>query len=122
MRYQPESRSVVNLGYRYQRDRQEQVDFSTAWPVTDAMAGLRTLASIRCGTTSPSSILPASSTAAAAGTCGRWRGTTSAGAPGERDRSFFLQLELKGLSSVGLAADAFLEKAIRGYSTSGQRR
>jgi hypothetical protein len=28
-----------------------------------------------------------------------------------------VQLELKGLSNVGLAADAFLEKAIRGYST-----
>ncbi len=41
---------------------------------------------------------------------------------GERDRSFFLQLELKGLSNVGLAADAFLEKAIRGYSTGRQHR
>jgi LPS-assembly protein len=41
---------------------------------------------------------------------------------GERDRSIFLQLELKGLSSVGQAADALLEKAIRGYSTSGPRR
>ncbi len=36
---------------------------------------------------------------------------------GARDRSIYLQLELKGLSNVGQAADAFLEKAIRGYST-----
>jgi hypothetical protein len=41
---------------------------------------------------------------------------------GERDRSFYLQLELKGLSSVGQAADAFLERAIRGYSASSRRR
>jgi hypothetical protein len=31
-----------------------------------------------------------------------------------------VQLELKGLSNVGQAADAFLSKAIRGYSTSRQ--
>jgi DNA-binding MarR family transcriptional regulator len=36
---------------------------------------------------------------------------------GEHDRSIYVQLELKGLSNVGQAADAFLEKAIRGYSS-----
>ncbi len=35
---------------------------------------------------------------------------------GARDCSVYLQLELKGLSNVGQAADAFLEKAMRGYS------
>ena len=40
---------------------------------------------------------------------------------GERERSIYVQLELKGLSNVGLAADAFLERSIRGYS-SRQRR
>jgi LPS-assembly protein len=37
---------------------------------------------------------------------------------GDTDTSFLLQLELNGLSSVGVGADAFLERAIRGYSTS----
>ena len=34
---------------------------------------------------------------------------------GKQETSFYIQLELKGLSSVG-NADAFLEHAIRGYS------
>ena len=35
---------------------------------------------------------------------------------GDIDTSFLLQLELNGLSSVGVGADAFLERSIRGYS------
>ena len=35
---------------------------------------------------------------------------------GDTDTSFLLQLELNGLSSVGVGADAFLERSIRGYS------
>ena len=40
---------------------------------------------------------------------------------GDRDWGFYVQLELKGLSNVGQAADAFLEGAIRGYSASSRR-
>ena len=36
---------------------------------------------------------------------------------GERDTSIALQLELTGLSSVGVPADSFLERTIRGYSS-----
>jgi LPS-assembly protein len=35
---------------------------------------------------------------------------------GSRDRGWYLQLELNGLSSVGSGAEAFLRGAIRGYS------
>jgi hypothetical protein len=35
---------------------------------------------------------------------------------GNLDTSVLLQLELNGLSSVGVGADAFLERSIRGYS------
>jgi LPS-assembly protein len=35
---------------------------------------------------------------------------------GDSDTSIGLQLELKGLSSVGVDNDAFLRDAIRGYS------
>jgi LPS-assembly protein len=41
---------------------------------------------------------------------------------GERDTGVFLQLELKGLASVGTRADAFLERAIRGYSPVSRAR
>jgi LPS-assembly protein len=120
VRYQPESRSVVNLGYRFQRDRQEQVDFSTAWPVSDqwrvygrAVYSLRDNKSIERFAGFEFSSCCWNLRAVARDYVSR--------RSGERDRSFFLQLELKGLSSVG-QGDAFLEKAIRGYSTSGLRR
>ena len=35
---------------------------------------------------------------------------------GDTEGSFYLQLELNGLASVGSSADAFLERTIRGYS------
>jgi LPS-assembly protein len=121
VRYQPESRNVVNLGYRYQRDRQEQVDFSTAWPVSDqwrvygrAVYSLRDNKSIERFAGFEFSSCCWNLRAVARDYVSR--------RSGERDRSFFLQLELKGLSSVGLPADAFLEKAIRGYSPGRQRR
>ncbi|HET7570898.1 MAG TPA: LPS assembly protein LptD [Gammaproteobacteria bacterium] len=34
VRYQPGPRQVVNLGYRYRRDRLEETDLSLAWPLT----------------------------------------------------------------------------------------
>jgi len=41
---------------------------------------------------------------------------------GKRDTGIFVQLELKGLSNVGTAANAFLERAIRGYSADSRKR
>ena len=41
---------------------------------------------------------------------------------GDMDTSFLLQLELNGLSSVGVGADTFLERSIRGYSVSPPER
>jgi len=35
---------------------------------------------------------------------------------GDLDTSFLVQLELNGLSNVGVGANAFLERSIRGYS------
>jgi LPS-assembly protein len=41
---------------------------------------------------------------------------------GDRDRGWFLQLELNGLSSVGSGADSFLRGSIRGYSPATSNR
>jgi len=41
---------------------------------------------------------------------------------GNRDRGWFLQLELNGLSSVGSGADSFLQGSIRGYSPATSNR
>jgi LPS-assembly protein len=121
LRYQPEPRSVVNLGYRYQRERLEQVDVSTAWPVsTNWRLYGRSLYSLR-----DSKSIEHFAGFEYSSCCWNLRAVARdyvSRRSGERDRSIYLQLELKGLSNVGLAADAFLEKAIRGYSTSRQHR
>lgn len=115
VRYQPKYDSVVNLGYRFRRDDLEQVEGSVAWPVhrnwslyarmvyeldeektIDQLAGLEYRS---C--------------------CWRLRAVTRRyvrNRAGDVDSSFMLQLELNGLSSVGVSADAFLERSIRGYS------
>lgn len=120
VRYQPAPQSVVNVGYRFQRDRMEQADLSAAWPVTNhwRLYG-RTLYSLR-----DDQFIERFAGFEYDSCCWRVRAVARdyvSRRSGDRDRSIYLQLELKGLSSVGQAADAFLERAIRGYSASSRR-
>ena len=115
LQYLPSGNKVVNLGYRYTRGSVEQGEASAAWPVgrhwdlygrriysfrdrrpIETFAGLQYRAScwglrlvIRDSVSSRS---------------------------GTRDTGWYLQLELKGLSSVGSGADSFLQGSIQGYS------
>jgi LPS-assembly protein len=116
LQYRPDAGRVLNLGYRFQYDRLEQVEASTAWPLTAhwrvygrALYSLRESKSIEnfAG-------FEYSSCCWNLRAVGRDYVSRRTGA---HDRSIYLQLELKGLSSVGQAADAFLERSIRGYST-----
>jgi LPS-assembly protein len=120
LQYRPESRSVLNFGYRYQRDRMEQLEFSAAWPLSDSwrLYG-RSLYSLR-----DNQVIENFAGFEYGSCCWAVRAVARdyvGRRSGERDRSLYLQLELKGLSNVGLAADAFLERAIRGYSTRRRR-
>lgn len=120
LQYRPESRSVVNLGYRFQNDRLDQADASAAWPVTDhwRLYG-RVVYSLR-----ESQSIEQFAGFEYSSCCWNVRAVARdyvSRRTGERDRSVFVQLELKGFSSVGQAADAFLERAIRGYSTRRRR-
>jgi LPS-assembly protein len=120
LQYRPESRQVLNFGYRYQRGRTEQTEFSAAWPISEnwRLYG-RTLYSVR-----DSKFIDNFAGFEYSSCCWALRAVARdyvGRRTGERDRSIYLQLELKGLSNVGLAADAFLERSIRGYS-SRQRR
>jgi LPS-assembly protein len=121
LRYQPAPQSVINLGYRYQRDRLGQADVSAAWPISEHWRVYgRSLYSLR-----DSKSIEHFAGFEYDSCCWRVRAVARdyvSRRSGERDRSFYLQLELKGLSSVGQAADAFLERAIRGYSASSRRR
>jgi LPS-assembly protein len=120
LQFQRQGDQVVNLGYRYTRGNVEQAETSLAWPLArrwdlygrvaysflehqliesfaglqyrDNCWGLRLLA----------------------------RDAISNRA-GTRDTGWYLQLELKGLSSVGSGADSFLMGSIQGYSPTSPR-
>ena len=115
VQYRPARDRVMNIGYRYRPGLIEQVDSSAAWPVSDrwklfagAVYSLRDESMIdQFGGLEYSSC------------CWRLRVVQRryvSSRTGERDSSIAVQLELIGLSSVGVPADAFLEGAIRGYS------
>ena len=113
LRYQPDSRRVVNLAYRFVRDEVEQTDLSATWPLVHnwravgrwnySLEGQRTL--------------EAFAGFEYEGCCwglrlvGR-RYLTSAS--GEYNNAVFMQFELKGLAGVGNATE-FLQKSIPGY-------
>ena len=115
VQYKPAAKSVVNVGYRFRRDLIEQVDGSIAWPLArrwNVYAG--TVYSLR-----DNSLIDEFAGFEYASCCWRLRLVQRryvSSRTGNRDSSLALQLELTGLSSVGVPADAFLEHAIRGYS------
>ena len=121
VQYRPDGGSVVNLGYRFQRDRLEQADVSAAWPVSAQWSVYgRMLYSLRDkGTIEQFAGFQYSDCCWGVRAVARNYVSTRTG---ERDTGVFLQLELKGLASVGTRADAFLERAIRGYSPVSRAR
>ncbi|MEP7313408.1 MAG: LPS assembly protein LptD [Pseudomonadota bacterium] len=121
LQYRPDGSHVVNLGYRFQRDRLEQADVSAAWPVAqDWKIYGRMLYSLREG-----DAIEQFAGVEYGSCCWGVRAVARryvSNRTGERDTGIYVQLELKGLSNVGVAADAFLERAIRGYSPASSRR
>ena len=115
LQYRPDSERVVNFAYRFQRDRLEQTELSGAWSIgkrwnvfgrmvydLDDNSSLERFAGFEYKAC-----------------CWRLRAVARrfvSSRTGERDTGIYLQLELNGLASVGTPADAFLERAIRGYS------
>lgn len=117
LQYKPESHRVVNLGYRFRRGNIEQVDASAAWPLSERWSAYgRLVFSLEDDTTLDEFVgLEYRSCCWRLRVVGR---RYVSDRTGDRDTSVLLQLELNGLSSVGVGADAFLERSIRGYSSS----
>lgn len=115
LQYRPDGERVVNLAYRAQRDRIEQADVSAAWPIGKRWNAFgRFVYSLRDNDT-----LDQFAGFEFKACCYRVRAVARryvSNRDGERETAVFLQLELNGLASVGTPADAFLERAIRGYS------
>ena len=115
LQYRPDGDHVVNLAYRAQRDRLEQAEVSTAWPIGHRWNAFgRAVYSLRDRET-----LEKFAGFEFKACCYRLRLVARrfiSSRTGERDTGVYLQLELNGLASVGTPADAFLERTIRGYS------
>jgi LPS-assembly protein len=115
LQYRPASDRVVNAGYRFRRGLLEQVDVSAAWPIADQWrAYARWVYSLDEDKT-----LDQFAGFEYASCCWAVRVVTRrfvSSRTGDTDTSIGLELELKGLSSVGLDNEAFLRDAIRGYS------
>ncbi len=121
LQYKPAGDRVANVGYRFRRGNIEQVDGSLAWPVgKDWTAYARMVYSLEDETT-----LDQFAGVEYRSCCWRLRVVARryvSDRTGNRDTSILLQLELNGLSNVGVGADAFLERSIRGYSFDPQER
>jgi LPS-assembly protein len=149
LQYRPAGDRVLNLGYRYSRGTPtaslatagwvDQAEASVAWPVArrwdiyarsvyalgnsasypvvDPTTGVTTIAYVR----SIENFLGFQFRGNCWGLRVVARDAVSRTA-GTRDRGWFLQLELNGLSSVGSGADSFLQGAIRGYSPASSNR
>lgn len=114
VQYRPNSASVLNLGYRFRDDELEQSDISFAWPIKNRwrLVG-RWNFSIRDNRTLDRLVgLEYERCCWGLRLVTRRFITTRTG---ESDTSLLLQLELKGLTSVGQRADGFLENGILGY-------
>jgi LPS-assembly protein len=115
LQYRKASDRVVNAGYRFRRDLVEQFDVSVAWPITGGWRGFgRLVYSLREEKTLDRFVgIEYGSCCWAVRIISRRYVSSRSG---DEDTSFGLQLELKGLSSVGVDNEAFLRDAIRGYS------
>jgi LPS-assembly protein len=117
LQYRVHDRKLINLSYRYRRDILQQTDVSFLWPLTDTWHVI-----------------------------GRWNysldddqtleGLAGVGyesccwnvqlvgrsyvndEDGDRNTAIFLQVELKGLTSLGNQVDSLLERGILGYQES----
>ena len=115
VQYKPSNRTVMNVGYRYREGLLEQWDASGAWRVSpNWQLFVRQVYSLRDRTS-----IDRFAGFEYGGCCWRLRllgRRYVSNRTGESDTSVLLQLELKGLSSVGTSDDTFLRRGIRGYS------
>jgi LPS-assembly protein len=115
LQYRPATNRILNFAYRFQRDSIEQGDISWSWPLTRKWNFVgRYNYSFRDNETLEEFY------GLEYGSCcwglrvvsRRFISTRD----GTRETTFGLQLVLKGMTSVGTAADKMLERGILGYS------
>lgn len=118
LQYRPEAGKVLNMGYRYTRDLQQQVDFSTQWPLGAKWSGLaRWNYSLEFSKVLEGLI-------GMEYNAGCWTTRLVAhhfvNSVDDYTTSLFLQLELNGVSRIGLNPLDTLRRNISGYSKINQ--
>ena len=115
LQYSPSRNKVLNLAYRFRRDSLEQGDLSWSWPMATRWNFVgRYNFSFR-----DQEVLEQFFGLEYESCCWGLRLVSRrhiSTRDGTRDSSFGLQLVLKGMTSVGTAADKLLERGILGYS------
>ena len=115
LQYRPAGNKILNLSYRFRRDSLEQGDLSWSWPVSTQLNFVgRYKFSFR-----DDEALEQFFGIEYESCCWGLRLVSRrhiSARDGTRDSSIGLQLVLKGMSSVGTAADKMLERGILGYS------
>jgi LPS-assembly protein len=116
LQYRPASNKILNVSYRFRRDSLEQGDVSWSWPIASHWNVVgRYKYSFRDEEALEEFLgLEYESCCWGLRLVSRRHISTR---DGTRDSSIGLQLVLKGLSSVGTAADKMLERGILGYSS-----
>ena len=114
--YRPANNKILNLAYRFRRDSLEQGDVSWSWPIGSKWNFVgRYNYSFRDREALEQFVgVEYSSCCWGLRLVARRHISTR---DGTQDSSIGLQLVLKGMSSVGTAADKLLERGILGYST-----
>ncbi|MBS0612866.1 MAG: LPS-assembly protein LptD [Proteobacteria bacterium] len=116
VQYRPQPDRVINLGYRFRRGLLEQWDGSFGWPIARNWSAVGHM----IYSTRDHQAIEQVAGFEYRSCCWRVRVVQRryvSSRTGDRDTSIALQLELTGLSSVGVPADSFLERTIRGYSS-----
>jgi len=115
LQYRPESNKILNLAYRFRRDSLEQGDVSVSWPISKSWNFVGRYNYSFRDRESLEQFFGFEYESCCWGlrmVSRRYLSTRD----GTRDTSFGLQLVLKGMMSVGTAADKMLERGILGYS------
>ncbi|MCH7821501.1 MAG: LPS assembly protein LptD [Proteobacteria bacterium] len=115
LQYRPASNKILNLAYRFRRESLEQGDVSWSWPISSNwnFVGRYNFSFRDRETLEEFFGLEYESCCWGLRLVSRRHISTR---DGTRDSSFGLQLILKGMTSVGTAADKLLERGILGYS------
>ena len=115
LQYRPASNKILNLAYRFRRDSLEQGDLSWSWPIASRwnFVGRYNFSFRDQAVLEQFFGLEYESCCWGLRLVSRRHISTR---DGTRDSSFGLQLVLKGMTSVGTAADKLLERGILGYS------